>query len=103
MKVRPGRKRRLSIEEGRELRAKYLYGQALMEEAKKFTPTALSREYSVSIPTVFDYAGQRHKGDNGYGLDVSQAVSEATHSLSVEALRKALPKILEDMNLSAPK
>lgn len=89
MSERSGRKRRLTKEEGRRLRERYLYGQALLEEARKHLPRALAGEFNIATPTVYDYVQERHKGDSSYKvprLGIREVVAMAKPAATVEAL-----------------
>lgn len=90
MSGRSGRKRRLTEEEGRQLREKYLYGQAILEEARKYSPKALAAEYNIAPATIYDYVEERHKGDQGYEsprTGIREVVAMAKPTAVLAALR----------------
>ena len=60
MNERSGRKRRLTVEEGRQLAEEYLCGHALVQEAQQFSLMALAAKYGIAPATVCDYVGRRH-------------------------------------------
>ncbi len=60
MNERSGRKRRLTVEEGRQLGEEYLCGYALAQEAQQFSLMALAAKYGIGTATVCDYVGQRY-------------------------------------------
>ena len=65
---RSGRKRRLTEEEGQQIREMYLHGQALLAEAQRYLPKALAKRYHIATATVYGYVEQRHKGEPGYEM-----------------------------------
>lgn len=90
MSGRSGRKRRLTEEEGQQLRDEYLYGQALAAESQRFSPKALAAKYDIAPATIYDYVEKRHKGEAGYDMPregIREVVARALPSAAVQALR----------------
>ena len=90
MGERSGRRRRLTEDEGQRLRDEYLYGQALVTEAQRFSPKALAAKYNVAPATIYDYVEKRHKGEAGYEKrreGIREVVARAVPRATVTALR----------------
>ncbi len=105
MSGRSGRKRRLTEEDGQQLRAEYLYGQALAAEAARFSPKALAAKYHVAPATIYDYVEERHKGDAGYEkprAGIREVVARSTPEAAVTALRNLESEIGVALLANAP-
>ena len=102
---RSGRKRRLSEDEGQQLRDEYLYGQALAAEAQRFSPKALAAKYNIAPATIYDYVEKRHKGEPGYEKPregIREVVARALPSATVQALRNLETGVGVALLASAP-
>lgn len=90
MNERSGRKRRLTVEEGRQLAEEYLCGHALVQEAQQFSLMALAAKYGIAPATIYDYVEMRHKGEPGYEKPregIREVVGRIAPPVAVQALR----------------
>lgn len=64
----------------------YWHFQDLMEEAARFSPTALAKKHGIAAPTVIDYALARHKAHPDFGLSRREVRAKYT---ALRAQRRA--------------